>query len=201
MARRGPLYDNASEIERLYYINKIPFKYWKTKPNDISFTSMSYTASEDNKVKVTSQTQTQYYDSLLNCIKDHNNLHPFAGSFLCFSSTPSEEGSLSAGFVLAKSLIQRNVTSNIAVVDLSMFYQVERDKSYDLVILHNVISESTRDRIQVARDYVKWATRSSLCILCTAGKNPLEMCYDVLRLPANMVFFADDHPVKKSLDF
>ena len=202
MSKNGPLYDDAKDAnERLYFINKIPYKYWKSKHSDVSFSNMSYTHNEESKLRVTAAAQDDYYKSITTCIDETKNVRKFAGSFVCISSSPSEEHSMAAGVSLATHLIQKNPTATIGIVDLSLFYQVDRSQPHDIVIVHNVTSDSTRDRIQHARDYINWATRTALCVLCTSGRNPLEMCYEVLRMPANMVLFSDERSSKRTLNY
>jgi len=201
MSNKGPLYDKGTEYERLFHINYIPYRYWKTEPKDVSFSAISYTPQAESKIRVPVDAQENYYASVLEEIRTHKNVKKFAGTFLCISSAPSEEHAMQAGFVLATSLIRTDVAANIGAIDLSLFNPVDKASAPDLVVIHNITCDSTRDRLQHARDYINWATRRAFCVLCTSGKNPLEMCYEVLRMPANMVLYSDERSAKRVLSF
>lgn len=189
--RKGFVYEKATALERMYWTRHIPQRYWNVKPENISFKGCAY-KRKDMQLKVPPEPQVEYFSQVMETIKTQQSIAEFAGQFLCVGSTPSEDLALSVGFLFATRLLQRNPSAEVSVIDLSGFYDVDRNIAPELTIIHNLTSDSTRERIQLARDYIKWALKYSFCVLCCSGRQPLEFSLDVLQIPANMVIYGED---------
>lgn len=201
MGAKGYLYEKAGPLERLFYISFIPHNYWDVKLGQIEFEDCSYAPPKNAKLKVGADSQIGFYSALLESIKTDGNLRAWAGNLLIVASDPTEDMALATGFYLSTSLLRANPSAEICSLDLSMFFDVDRNRAPELVVIHNITSEATRERVQLCRDYIKWATRSALCVVCVGAANPLEVCYNLLRTPANMVLCGSHKVTNLQMEF
>jgi len=191
--RKTSMYYKASPLEKMYYTIGIPQRYWKESEYCQEFYPIvkEYVAGKTKKYKTITQREQRKWFRKFTAERPKELLLPY---LVGIGGEPTDDLALQAGFEIIKKAISldfkqkhqfKTCIFNLGSIDKR---ELSLEEIPDVLLLFNITSESTNERIQLARDLLL-ECESSFRIIVISGSEPISFFQNKLRLSLTTAMF------------
>lgn len=186
-------YYRANELEKRFWSIGIPSRYWKDETFSFSTMVKEIKSAKTKKppVIITEEKQKEIFKQFT----EGNNPEPLQHPYLILiGSVPTDELAVSAGFDIIKHAIGLAVKEvhrfKITSIDLGNFSIKDHpeDDTPNIIMIYNISSKATQDRIQLARDVI-YEFNNSFKILSLGGSDPVDFYQDHLMIKPDVCLY------------
>jgi hypothetical protein len=180
---KGPDFDNAPKEIKLLALSGVPSRYWYIDRSQLSPVTFKFSRQYGEPVKVPAIEQSNWINELG---KSPDFLKK--PRIIGIGAEPTDDVAMGLAAYICKIALSFNL--KVEMIDLAREFdpqELEVQKP-NVVVLHNILAECGWDRIQRARDWLRWAD-GVVRILVVAGSEPLSFFESRLRMPINSAFF------------
>jgi len=185
--KRTETWKKARPEERALWIMGIEPRYWKASLTELAPYGFTVDRKYGKTVTVSKKAQVDIMKKIVET-PEYLRYPTVVG----IGSTPTEGYGMACAAAIAKIAVKNGL--QVAVLDLgnmpdrqSNLDRYNRIKDADVVIIHNISKESTPQRIQDARDWIKESC-DRFCVYVVAGTDPLSFADIKLRRPVDACF-------------
>ena len=185
MQRKTSEYHSATNVEKCYYVSKIPSKYWKNYilPLPSTLTIEGY---KKKVIRITKDEQIKWIEKFT---QDKNQLRK--NYIIGIGSVPTDNQGMKLACAIAKFAINNMLLTyrkyNVEMINASELSENKHDETLDMLILHNLLKDTTKERLQLVRDNLYYYN-AAIRIVVIAGLDPVTFFTNKLRMKLNCAF-------------
>ncbi len=185
MQRKTSEYHSATRVEKCYYVSKIPSKYWKNYilPLPSTLTIEGY---KKKVIRITKDEQIEWIEKFT---QDKNQLRK--NYIIGIGSIPTDNQGMKLACAIAKFAINNMLLTyrkyNVEMINSSELSENKHDETLDMLILHNLLKDTTKERLQLVRDNLYYYN-AAIRIVVIAGLDPVTFFTNKLQMKLNCAF-------------